>query len=110
LKSRLQVYQSHWQLKLLLTLAVAFNIPHHTHSPLFGPTREREVMYSCRRAEILLQMDDPNLRLIDQVTLDLRHSWRWLPDEAMDMMSRYVDGDKYALAALHCIHFLSNPP
>jgi hypothetical protein len=59
-------------------------------------------------------MDDHELHLIDQNALDLRHNEGALHlshSEMLDMItSRYVDGEKYASAALHCMAFLSNPP
>jgi len=67
----------------------------------------------CRRLDILLAMDDHGLHIIDQNALDLRHNegaFRHSHSEMLDITSRYVDGDKYASAALHCISFLSNPP
>ena len=50
-----------------------------------------------------------------QHTLDLRHhrqGYFRVPahSEMLDITSRYVDGDRYASAALHCMSFLSNPP
>jgi len=68
----------------------------------------------CRCGDILLKTDDHDLHIVDQDALDLRH---WHPQSSlsfsgspMGIMSRYVDGDKYASAALHCMHFLSDPP
>jgi len=68
----------------------------------------------CRCLDILLAMDDHELHLINQNALDLRHDEVALcltHSEMLDITtSRYVDGDRYASAALHCISFLSNPP
>ena len=59
-------------------------------------------------------MDDHELHLVDQNALDLRHNEAVLRmlshSEMIDITSRYVDGDRYASAALHCMSFLSNPP
>jgi len=68
----------------------------------------------CRCWDILLEMDDHDLHMVGQNALDLRH-WRLpsslpFPDSSIGIFSRYVDGDRYASAALHCMHFLSNPP
>jgi hypothetical protein len=72
----------------------------------------------CRCLDILLAMDDHELHLVDQNALDLRHiqvggafreDWHSY-GEMKDITPRYVDGDKYAFAALHCISFLSKPP
>jgi len=69
-----------------------------------------EIPY-CRSADILLQMDDHDIHLVDQDALDLRHKHLGYWDGALiEMISRYVDGDGYTSAALHCMHFLFNPP
>jgi hypothetical protein len=67
----------------------------------------------CRCLDILLEMDGHELHLVDQNALDLRHNdgvFRDSHSEIIDIASRYVDGDRYASAALHCMSFLSNPP
>jgi hypothetical protein len=66
-----------------------------------------------RSLDILLEMDDPDLYLVDRNALDLRSSlgyFKTLTSSLNDIISLYVDGDSYASAALHCMHFLSNPP
>jgi hypothetical protein len=67
-----------------------------------------------RRLDILLEMDDHELHLIDRNALDLRHIEEMLKflshSEMIDIIFRYVDSDRYASAALHCMRFLSNPP
>jgi hypothetical protein len=69
---------------------------------------------NCIRLDILLGMEDHELHLVDQSALDLRHDMGELRVlshiEMLDMISCYVDGDRYASAALHCMAFLSNPP
>ena len=69
----------------------------------------------CRRLDILLEMDSHDLHLVDRHTLDLRHHRGYLKLSNLniglnDITSVYVDGDRCASAALHCISFLSNPP
>jgi len=95
-------------MQLLFTFAVA--------NVMMPPSRLLGWVYDiphCRCGDILLEMDDHDLHIVDQDALDLRH---WHPqsyffsDRLMGRMSRYVDGDSYASAALHCMHFLSYPP
>jgi hypothetical protein len=67
----------------------------------------------CRCLDILLGMNDHKLHLVDQNALDLRHNHgalRLSHTKMLDITSCYVDVDKYASAALHCMAFLSNPP
>jgi hypothetical protein len=66
-----------------------------------------------RQLDILLEMDDPDLHLVDQNALGIRHSqgfFRMFTRSLTDITSLYVDGDSYASAALHCMRFLSNSP
>ncbi|KAF8809941.1 hypothetical protein BYT27DRAFT_7187250 [Phlegmacium glaucopus] len=106
-ESRAQKYQSDWRLQLLLTLTAASSSPHYV-------SRLRCYQIPpCRCADILLEMDDHDLHLVDQDALDLRHTYRapyYFTHELDVRMSRYVDGDRCAAAALHCMCFLSNPP
>ena len=95
------------RLQLLLTFA-ATNINTTTYL-------RSEVDYwvpSCRCTDILLDLDDHDLHLADQQGLDLRHAYRAHFSSAglINMITPYVDGDRYASAALHCLRFLSNPP
>ena len=62
--------------------------------------------------DILLDMDDHDIHLIDQNALDLRHDYQMRSATVpwIDVLSPYVDNDKYAFAALHCMRFISNPP
>ena len=62
--------------------------------------------------QVLLEMDH-DLDLIDEGALDLRFRsafCRIFTTELNDITGRYVDGHRYASAALHCMRFLSNPP
>jgi hypothetical protein len=97
---RVQKYQSDWRLQLLLTLAVVMDYEYY-YVPEY------------RSLDILLEMDNPNLHLVDQDALDLRHYhgfFQMFTRALTDITSLYVDGDSYASAALHCMRFLSNPP
>ena len=107
--SRLQKYQSDWRLQLLLSLAIA--------KMVFGGPDEDVTLALfplCRCADILLEMDDHDLHLVDQDALDLRHSFQHYYSnrqaELIDIMSSYVSSDQHASTALHCMHFLCNPP
>ena len=65
----------------------------------------------CRCADILMDMDY-NLHLVDQDALDFRHCGEWSAYNSaclIDMISLYVDSDKRASAALHCMRLLSTP-
>ena len=97
---RVQKYQSDWRLQLLLTLAVIMDVHY--------------LRYPDRSLDILLEMDNPNLHLVDQDALDLRyhlgHLESLFSSSLNGIISLYVDGDSYASAALHCMRFLSNPP
>jgi len=53
-------------------------------------------------------MDSHDLHSVDRHALDLRHDGGFM--DYYNMISVYVDGDRYASAALHCMTFLSNPP
>jgi hypothetical protein len=103
--SRLQKYQSDWRLQLLLSLVVGSLLSDLSYGNIFSS------LPPCRCADILLEMDDHDLHLVDQDALDLRHGFRF-DDHAdlIDIMSSYVAGDQYASTALHCMHFLCNPP
>ncbi|KAF8801648.1 hypothetical protein BYT27DRAFT_7197867 [Phlegmacium glaucopus] len=106
-ETQLQIYQSDPRLQLLLTLAAA-NIKTATYL-----RSELEYLVpSCRCKDILLDLDNHALHLIDQRALDLRHGYLAPFSSAglIDIITPFVDGDKYAFAALHCMHFLSNPP
>ncbi|KAF8801652.1 hypothetical protein BYT27DRAFT_6785965 [Phlegmacium glaucopus] len=105
LESRLQIYQSDPRLQLLLIFA-ATNINTTTY------LRSKMDIPYCRCTDILLDLDDHDLHLVDQRALDLRHAYRAHFSSAglIDIITPYVDGDRYAFAALHCIRFLSNPP
>ncbi|KAF8809938.1 hypothetical protein BYT27DRAFT_7187242 [Phlegmacium glaucopus] len=104
-ESRAQKYQSDWRLQLLLTLIAASSGPHY-----LSRLTDYEIP-PCRCADILLEMDDHDLHLVDQDALDLRHAYQGSYSTDMNViMSRYVDGDRCATAALHCMRFLSNPP
>src|SRR5882757_1923056 len=99
-ESRLQKYQSDGRLQLLLTLALVMD-------------QSFDKFSICRCLDILLGMDDHELHLVDQNALDFRHNrgvLRVSRTEMLDITFRYVDGGKYASAALHCMAFLSNPP
>ena len=108
--SRLQKYQSDWRLQLLLSLAVASTTM--VDRPYQAVTLD--LFPACRCADILLEMDDHDLHFVDQDALDLRHIFRHYyfkqHAEMIDIMSSYVSGDQHASAALHCMHFLCNPP
>jgi len=62
--------------------------------------------------DILLDLDDHSLHLADQRALDLRHAYRAHFSSAglVKMITPFVDGDRYAVTALHCMRFLSKPP
>ena len=66
----------------------------------------------CRRMDIFLRMDDHDIHIIDQNALDLRHDHpvRSATVEWIDVVSPYVDNDKYAFVALHSMCFISNFP
>ena len=73
---------------------------------------DRRVSY-YRQLDIILEMDDPDLHLVDRNSLDLRYSQGFFMSftrSLNDTIPLYVDGDSYASAALHCMRFLSNPP
>ena len=96
-------YQSDWRLQLLLTLALV-----RPYNATFG-------FAECRCLDILLEMDSHDLHLVDQHALDLRHDdghfmELHVTSDLTDILSVYVDGDRCASAALHCMSFLSNPP
>jgi hypothetical protein len=91
-------YQSDWRLQLLLTFAAVMD------DTLFFVKKGDGVGYRC--LDILLEMDSHDLHLVDQHALDIRND----SGELADFMTAYVDDDRYASAALHCMSFLSNPP
>jgi hypothetical protein len=94
-------YQSDWRLQLLLTFAVVMD-----SSFSFA------VSDGFRCLDILLEMDSHDLHLDDQHALDLRNDRGDLAELILDLtdITVYVDDDRYASAALHCMSFLSNPP
>ena len=99
----MQRYQSDWRLQLLLTFAL---VSDYSDYSVDGVAR-------CRCLDILLEMDSHDLHLVDQHALDLRHDRGFLMECTSGLngiISVYVDGDRYASAALHCMSFLSDPP
>jgi hypothetical protein len=98
-------YQSDWRLQLLLTFAVVMD-----YSLFFAETRVAVAGSRC--LDILLEMESHDLHLVDQHALDIRHDRGYLADFILDLtdITVYVDDDRYASAALHCMSFLSNPP
>jgi hypothetical protein len=96
-------YQSDWRLQLLLTFALVMS----PTDPRFAEASDG--VAECRCLDILLEMDSHDLHLVDQHALDLRHYGRRFVSFEF-ITSVYVDGDRCASAAIHCMSFLSNPP
>ena len=74
---------------------------------------ENRRVLDYRHLDILLEMDDPDLHLVDRDSLGLRYSQGFFMSftrSLNDTIPLYVDGDSYASATLHCMRFLSNPP
>lgn len=110
LKSQIKAYQSDYRLRLLVVLM---------HPKIdIAPKWERSGCNTAWHTEIdiLLGLDNDNLRLVDTNALHLRYTrWPWIPDDydtiTDSILSEFsADGDGYVSAALHCMRFLSNSP